>query len=148
VIPQYIAPATGVLVVSTAILVTQGIPAYRGLASPRWPRVTGRILTARGETVITGRGMGMLTPDVHYEYTVGNQRFEGNMVSYGSFSRRSTQDLLATLTPGQSVSVSYDPSAPSRAVLHPGVHVAQIIFAAVGLAGFAYGARLLLWALR
>ena len=91
--------------------------------------------------------MQVWSPDVRYEYAVDNKSFEGNTVLYGGFSRGSTNDLLAELKPGQIVSVSYDPSSPSRAVLRPGVHVAQIIYAAIGLAVFAYGARMLASAL-
>jgi hypothetical protein len=132
------------------IIVQQGIPAYRGMRSRYWPQVDGRITVARLEldSDLGARGMTAFSPDVRFEYAVDNRRYEGNTVLYGGFTRAWSDRLLAKLRSGETVRVSYDPSDPSHAVLQPGVHVAQIIYTAVGLAIFAYGAQMLWQALR
>ena len=128
----------------------QGLPAYRGIRSRRWPRVTGRITSARAVIVAVPayRGLSALTPDIRYVYGVNGRTYEGNTVTYGSFSRPLTEDMLSDFPTGATVNVSYDPSTPSHAVLRPGVDSAEIILAAIGLAVLTYGARLLLITLR
>jgi Protein of unknown function (DUF3592) len=139
--PQYIASGLVPLVAGGAIAASQGTLVYRGMRSQQWPRATGRILSVRADHFLgPGRGEDAWTPDIHYEYTVDNKQFTGNMVLFGGFSWRSTRNLVAAYKPGQHVTVSYDPSTPSRAVLQPGVHIAQVIYSTIGLAAFAIGA--------
>ena len=146
--PASIAPASAFIVLGVAMAFQQGIPAYRGARSRHWPRVTGRITSARAVEVSGPRGSSALTPDIRYEYTVNGRTYEGNTVTYGSFSRPLTEDMLSDFPTGATVNVSYDPSTPFHAVLRPDVDSAEIILAAIGLAVLTYGARLLLIALR
>jgi hypothetical protein len=146
--PASIAPASAFIVIGAGMAFQQGIPASRALRSRHWPRVTGRITTSRAIEVSGPRGSLALTPSIRYEYSVNGRTYESNTVTYGSFSRPLTEDLLSEFPTGATVNVSYDPSAPSHAVLRPGVDSAEIFFTALGLAVLAYGARMLLIALR
>jgi hypothetical protein len=66
--PEHIAPASALLLLGTVIMVQQGMPSYRGARSRQWPRVTGRITSARSEYIDIGRNdMNSLTPDIRYE---------------------------------------------------------------------------------
>jgi Protein of unknown function (DUF3592) len=121
---------------SASMLTVQGIVIYRGLRTRHWPQVPGRITWL---------------PEARYEYEVDNQSYESTRVSYSTSSPSWTR-LPLTMQPGQTVTVFYDPSNPSRSVLRPGVPTAQLIFYA-GYAGpallvFAVSVRMLYAALR
>src|ERR1700749_911822 len=114
------------------MLAVQGLQIYRGLRSRHWPRVSGRITRL---------------PKVRYAYEVDNRSYESTRLSFSTIAP-SWDRLPSTLQPGQTVSVSYDPSNPSRAVLRPGVPIGQILYATPAVLIFAFGAWKLSGALR
>ena len=70
-----------------------------------------------------------------YRYTVGGTEYHGSHLGYTGrhFSPLSNKPWK----PGQHVAVSYDPERPARAVLEPGVGVANYLGVALGLVALA-----------
>ncbi len=84
--------------------------------------------------------------EVAYEYTAGGTRHEGHDFRYGPLTNRSravVEGFVARFPQGTPVVVFYDPSAPERAVLRPGVS-RQLYFGVPFMFPFVMGA--LLWA--
>ena len=119
----------------------------KGSASNDWPPPRGEILTSevqsRLETSDSSSGSGPRRrrkttttrgywAEMKYSYLVEGVSFEGSRVDYGMESRSSKQtradEIVALYPVGEEVLVYYDPSAPSEAVLEPGVGAGAFIF--------------------
>jgi hypothetical protein len=105
-----------------------------------WPTVEGRVIrttieletqrtTARSAATTTWR------PVVVYEYMVGGTRYEGDRVAFGEYAtadRGDAEAVVAKYGTGTAVSVSFDTSDPSVAVIEPGDAGVPWLFAALG----------------
>lgn len=90
----------------------------RAKASLEWPVVQGRIITSE-VTSHTDEDGTTYSADIEYVYTVEGIEHHSNTVVFGGHSYSANQAV--SLYPlGKTVSVSYDPGKPKRAVLEPG----------------------------
>lgn len=121
-----------------------------GLASQRWPTVTGKIVhSALEETPLPAYRHELKQP-VEYEYTVNDKFYHSEQLSYNhsllvSPLSRKKEQQIKSLAVGTSVKVYYDPKHPDNATLVTGVGIkdAASNFVA-GTASIAGGAVLLL----
>lgn len=91
----------------------------RAEASLDWPVVPGRIVTSE-ITSHTDEDGTTYSADIEYVYSVEGGEYRSNTVVFGGHSYGAHQAV--SLYPlGKTVSVSYDPGKPKRAVLEPGV---------------------------
>lgn len=92
--------------------------------SRSWPSVPGVIDRSGVKHSCGGRGGGAYAPDVEYSYAVNGRRFHGNrrrVYDRTCASREWARDFAAREYPvGTVVTVYFNPSDPSSAVLYPG----------------------------
>lgn len=111
-------------------------------ASAAWPSVPGTLTWAgvRTET------FGGYFADVAYTYRVGDEEFTGTRLrtSDGKYSdREGATQAIRGLSPGQRVTVYYNPASPEKSVLYPGAGVQEYVLLLVPVAVEAAG----VWAL-
>ena len=107
--------------------------AYEGIAATRWPRVQGRITTAKVEEVIGGHGPDW-EPKVTYSYQVAGTTHTGSRIAFSDNStpsQSSAEKKLGRYPVGTPVTVRYDRSDPQRSVLEPGMRLVNVLFAGV-----------------
>lgn len=100
---------------------------WNGLASKGWPSVKGVVLSADMEkhsTTGPGKASSWI-PKIVYEYTVGEERFQGEKFSYKVIGGEAPRcrKIVAEYTAGDDATVYYNPTKPKQAVLVPGVSV-------------------------
>ena len=88
-------------------------------ASAQWPTVSGHIVTSEITTHID-EGETTYSDKIKYVYTVDGVEYQSSVVVIGSHEY-SAHNVVARYPLDAEVSVAYDPSKPSRAVLEPGV---------------------------
>jgi len=101
--------------------------------SREWPTAEGRVLWS-GIDTIKGDESTTYRAAARYTYTVNDVRYEGGRVSFdigGGAWDHAAKDA-ARYAPGTTVTVYYNPSKPSRAVLEPGMSMAGLLVAVVG----------------
>ena len=91
----------------------------RAKASLDWPVVPGRIVTSE-VTSHTDEGSTTYSADIEYVYSVEGIEYRSNTMVFGGHSY-GAQQAVSLYPLGKTVSVSYDPRKPKRAVLKPGV---------------------------
>jgi hypothetical protein len=99
---------------------------YRG-ESRRWPKVQGKILTARIVNGYTSdendRREEYFEVEVRYKYQVRGTAYVGTRYSFGQdrySNYEGAMEALHGIAAGREVPVYYDPSHPQRAVLRKG----------------------------
>jgi len=125
-------------VVCGALILGQASQTIRyGSASLAWPSVPARLLEAEERT----EG-GDLVLAVRYAYTVDEQAYESNRVSFGGMIdvatprlRRKTLDDVRV----QPLFAHYDRAQPSLAVLEPGLRKSAWVDVGIGLLGLVGG---------
>jgi len=102
----------GILLICFAIWLRQ-----MGRRSSQWPFIRGIIVAS--ELRHTNDDTSV---HIAYEYSISGKTYTSNLVSYSGLANASVErDALISRYPvGTKVSVYYDPSNPSRAVLQPG----------------------------
>jgi hypothetical protein len=73
---------------------------------------------------------------VTYEYSVKNLQYENETIKFGENSygdRQPAADIVARYPVGKQVSVSYDPAAPDKSVLEPGITSGSYIVIGMGV---------------
>jgi len=114
--------------------------ASEALASDRWPKAHGRVVTC--DIVPRTGGLAAASSEVKYEarifytYNVGGIHYESNRLAVGQVSKTRTQpDAVARKYPaGRFVKVAYDPAQPTTAVLEPGLNLSAALPALAGIA--------------
>ena len=120
-----------------------------------WPTVSGTIVSARlDQHMRTERHDGHSytstshTPIIEYSYQVGQRAYQGNRVFPGatmSYDLGTAQGIVNRYQPGMTVTVHYDPTDPTQAVLETkskGGNLFLIlgaIFAVLGMLGCCIG---------
>ena len=90
----------------------------RAKASLEWPVVQGRIISSE-ITSHTDEDGTTYSADIEYVYTVEGIEYQANTVVLGGHSY-GAHGAVSRYPLGKTVSVSYDPGKPKRAVLEPG----------------------------
>lgn len=128
-----------------------GAQSWEGIASRGWPAVPGEVVSS--QVVATQGGTGSASHSgghralVRYAYTVDGVRHEGDRISVARVSktRAHAAEVAARFPEGAPVEVHHDPDDPARALLEPGVTVAGVLPAALGVAllvaGFVFRRR-------
>jgi hypothetical protein len=100
-----------------------------GVRNSTWPQVSGKVL--RYERSNFGFTSGRDAPKITYEYYIDGQRFEGNVISAGG-SRPDFSRSHLFATPGQVITVSYNPKSPEQAVIISGITSTSYFTIAIG----------------
>jgi len=140
--------ALAVIAGSLYLLVRQGRILRREFASRAWPRVPGRVVSARIHALIapgrTTRMLGDVEPIVWVEYEVHGTRYGTSDVRWAGVPAWAAARTLARYPVGRTVSVAYDPAAPNCGVLEPGPTLPRCAEVAIGLGGVSLGLAWLL----
>jgi hypothetical protein len=110
--------------------------------SVTWPTVTGTIRSSETVWSHTSNGGDAASAEVIYVYAVRGRRHTSNKVlfgDYGSSDSSRADRIVNEYSPGQAVTVYYNPLDPSLAVLQPGVTIGSWIFAGFGFLFLAIG---------
>lgn len=110
----------------------------RAADSTSWPTVDGTV--TRSEVTShrsshKGRTSTSYHAQIEFDYTVDGQKLHGTRRTYKvvASSQSAANEAVAAYPVGRSVTVSYDPQDPERAVLEPGWDWSNAIPIAVGL---------------
>ena len=110
-----------------AILITAFRNSWYRSESRRWPKVQGKILTARIVNGYTSdendRRVEYFEVEVEYKYEVRGRAYRSTRYSFGQNRYVDYADAMQALhgiAAGREVPVYYDPSYPERAVLRKG----------------------------
>lgn len=115
----------------------------RAAKSASWPTVDGTV-TRSEVTSHRSRNKGRTTTSYHahieFDYAVDGKALHGNRRTYKvmASSQSAANEAVAAYPVGRSVTVSYDPQDPERAVLEPGWDWSNAIPIAVGLFAIAF----------
>lgn len=99
---------------------------FNGIASLWWPSTEGQFIYAQTTRDVSGRRVGRqrgstwFTLDVGYKYSVNGQVYHSNTIAFGT-ELSSALFQRSRIQAAKPLLVYYDPDAPSRAVLDPGV---------------------------
>jgi hypothetical protein len=111
-------------------LVPLGLEWSSADSSSGWPSTRGRVTNSSLSSTkrVGGGSAETWTVHVSYSYAVGGKSHVGSAIHKGSFpsydSKAEARAVLGRYGDGASVTVFYDPSDPSDAVLEPGVAAA------------------------
>jgi hypothetical protein len=110
----------------------------RGLMTYRWPTATGQVTEQRLGT----RFDDSSGPTIRYTFEVGGQTYVGEGIQFGAWGGMRTR-VVREHPVGTGVTVRYNPSDPSQAVLIAGPSANVLVFfaAAALFAGGAVGIR-------
>jgi uncharacterized protein DUF3592 len=128
--PRY-RTAKALLVFGGLLLISGVKTLYIGVASPYWPTTEGRVFYS------TPRSAGQsYSAQLWYEYNVNGKRYVagdygagGNFTPYRDVARAAATRYSA----GRLVTVYYNPSDPSQALLEPGLWYGNLIIPSLGL---------------
>ena len=121
---------------------------WLGSASAHWPTTPGTIITSFVRHTVSGKSE-YRDPEIVYQYTVNGTQYAHSALDLSLNSAHGEDEaaeFVARYPVGATVTVSYDPAHPERAVLNPGRHLANLFLVAIGLALVAAGCVfLVLW---
>lgn len=115
-------------------------------ASASWPGVQGTVVSAK---VVERRRRGgpSFRPAIEYDYTINGTAHRSDRYRVIDNWRKTSQaaDIVARHPPGAAITVYYNPSDPTRAVLSPGgawgdtgaITLFRVIMWALSIAGWA-----------
>jgi hypothetical protein len=104
-------------------------------ASASWPSAQGQIVNSYVSHSTDSEGGDSYSPEVTFEYTVNDQRYQDTRIKFGENSYSSNnraQEVVNRYPIGQTVAVYYDPAEPETAVLEPGVTSGSYIVIGIG----------------
>lgn len=115
-----------------------------GVASTRWPAVEASLVSSQlvpHEHYSRRRYRRRTTYEawVHYNYTVGGQRYNSNRIVFGSDWDLGASYKLDRIRRANPLLAHYDPDNPSRAVLSTGPAIGPTFWLLAGLAVTAFG---------
>ena len=117
-----------------------------GAQSTRWPTVEGTIVELGWH-----RGAAGIRDDteavINYRYVVNGATYECDVHDHQGLARIAERpDMLQSFHIGDRITVYYDPTAPQRAVLVPGVGQSSREMRAVGIVATVVGIAILVYA--
>lgn len=104
-----------------------------------WPSADGRILSSALQPGC-GKDQRQLMPRVVYEYRARGLPYQGDRVAMDTDFcgwSRGGMEIVQAYRPGQAVTVYYDPSRPSRAVLRQGPPQQRTSWTLIGFTALA-----------
>lgn len=115
----------------------------RAAKSASWPTVQGTVTRSEVTThrsTHKGRSSTSYHAHIEFDYEVDGKALHGNRRTYKvmASSQSAANEAVAAYPTGSSVTVSYDPKDPERAVLEPGWDWSNAIPIAVGLFAIAF----------
>ena len=115
----------------------------RAAKSSSWPTVAGTVTRSEvtsHRSTHKGRTSTSYHAHIEFDYEVDGKGLHGNRRSYKvlASSQSAANEAVAAYPVGRSVTVSYDPQDPERAVLEPGWDWSNAIPIAVGLFAIAF----------
>ena len=112
------------LIVGLVLLLVGINQGKKAKAAEAWPTVTGVILSSglqesRSYDSDSNSTTINYKPQVQYQYSLMGQSFQGDRLAFGnmSYDYNTASKKIAPYPQGASVTVHYDPSDPSKAVL-------------------------------
>jgi len=126
------------LIVGVILSILMPISIRRGKKSKNWPSAEATVISTEVEEKHEYDEDGESVycyPRVHYDYRVGNQVYHGFKYKLlkVSMSRRKALELISNFTPGEKLTVYYDPEKPTEAVILPGEQKYLYVFLAIGV---------------
>lgn len=101
----------------------------KAIASRRWPRVSGQVISSHIRSTSVGNGARLHAPVVLYSYSVGGITYKSETFTYlgtaGAAFEWQVKKQLRLFKNGTTVQVYYNAIKPEEAVLVPGVHWVQ-----------------------
>ena len=115
----------------------------RAAKSASWPTVAGTVTRSEvtsHRSSTKGRTTTSYHAHIEFDYAVDGKALHGNRRTYKvmASSQSAANEAVAAYPVGRSVTVSYDPQDPERAVLEPGWDWSNAIPIAVGLFAIAF----------
>jgi hypothetical protein len=107
-------------------------------ATETWLSTPGEIVSSELSVHRSHSSKGVSTvnfkPELNYEYQVADQKFNGSQIGFGSaaYSKSKADKIIAPYPKGAKVTVYYDPSDPSKAVLETKA-IGAMNFVALGI---------------
>ena len=104
----------------------------KSIASRRWQKVPGQVLSCEVELRSTNR-KNLYVPHVSYSYNLNGKQYQSQSFTFlgtsggagGSGFAWQVEERVEPFPPGSTVTVYVNPNDPSDAVLIPGVHWSQ-----------------------
>jgi hypothetical protein len=106
-----------------------------GNKSKTWTPVPGTIVSSTMEKS-SSRSGPIFTPDVKYEYAVGDELMVGNLIKFGGVDDTfddNVEKYLIKYKKGKKVVVYYNPNHPQESVLEPGINTSMWYGTGLGL---------------
>ncbi len=134
----------GLVILGGAFFLQKGLRnVWRGLASASWPRTVATVTQSgtHSSTDVdnqTGQQTTFYTADLVFEYNVGGKQYTTSTLhfgqTFGSASSADAEILHLRYAKGATVTVAYNPSDPSLAVVEPGFSLESLLLIVAGLA--------------
>ena len=125
----------GLFFVIGVIVLLWGITSSQSaFKSVNWPSVSGMVTDAHMSSSSDNDGT-TYSAKISYSYQVNGQVYGGSRVSFGDVSTSNSGDaqkVLARYPTGATVSVYYNPAAPSQTVLEPGFSAGLLLPLGIG----------------
>ncbi len=121
-----------------------GADVWHGGRSRRWPRTEGIVRESDLVYYHGPKSGDTHAPYVGYDYTVGGRAYEAERVGFADVRERGDPAehlarVRASYPVGSAIDVFYDPDAPARACLVPGIDPA-LLWSLVGITAVQLGA--------
>jgi hypothetical protein len=113
----------GLAIIAVWLTLSIGNALYLCLETRRWPLVSVHVISSGIDIARSNMGRRWL-PDVRYEYEVAGLRYQSTTIRFllPSFMDEDDARLIQSAYPQDAhATAAYDPQAPARSVLEPGV---------------------------
>ncbi len=118
--------AIAFIVIGMVFLAISLLQMRKAKTAESWPTIAGTVLSSeleehRSHNSKTHTTTVTYTPKVEYQYELLGTKYLGKKISFGSaaYDYNTASGKLAPYPNGAAVTVHYDPSEPSKAVLEP-----------------------------
>lgn len=117
---EFFIPGIATAITGFVLLVTSVRQLNRAIDSRKWPTVDGRVI---GKDIHPGAAhrLGDSSAVLSFRYEVDGHKHVASTFDFGGRGGRDQGgEVYQSYSPGQRVTVHYDPRQPSRAVIKPG----------------------------
>lgn len=147
--PNWLSASFGYLTIILSLYTIHFLPEL--IASTRWPVVKGEVIASELRKTSLSATKGTLSPRIVYSYNVDGVEYQSERIKIGSqeisSSDRSWSERTLDKYPlGEKVMVFFNPKAPAKAILEPGMNwrigiygiLALIFFIVSWVIGFVF----------